>query len=116
MARSGSPKIDVSGRPVALRDIDLDPFFRPKSVAIVGASDTPKKPTSAMTRKLRTWCEAAGASMYPVNPNRDDVDGQKCYRSIHDVPGDVDLAVILVGDAIGALQDAIERKAKYAVI
>ncbi len=32
--------LDVTGRPTALRDLDLDIFFHPKSVAVIGASDT----------------------------------------------------------------------------
>src|SRR5436190_1189748 len=54
---------------------DLDTFFRPRSVAVLGASDTPNKPTSAMTRKIRAWSEQFGATFHPVNPNRDSVDG-----------------------------------------
>ena len=32
---------DVSGRPLALRDVDLDRFFHPRRVAVIGAGDTP---------------------------------------------------------------------------
>jgi len=45
---------DVTGRPTALRDVDLDTFFRPRTVAVIGASDTPRRPATAMWRKLRT--------------------------------------------------------------
>ena len=54
-----------------MRALDLDTFFRPRSVAVLGASDTPNKPTSAMTRKIRAWSEQFGAAFHPVNPNRD---------------------------------------------
>jgi acyl-CoA synthetase (NDP forming) len=106
----------VTGRPTQLRDVDLDHFFRPKTVVVIGASDTPRKPNTAMWGKLRAWGEKHGATVIPVNPNRDQLDGLKCYSSILDVPGDVDLAAILVGDAMGALEDAIERKAAFAVV
>src|SRR3954470_7612451 len=91
--------LDVTGRPVALRDLDLDSFFRPKSVAVLGASDTAGKPNSAMTRKIRAWAEQFGAAFHPVNPNRETVDGLACYDTFAEVPGDVDLAVILTGNA-----------------
>src|SRR5690349_10329345 len=107
---------DVSGRPVALRDLDLDGFFRPKTVAVVGASDTARRPNTAMFRKIRTWAEANGATIHPVNPNRDEVDGLPCHRSILDVPGDIDLAAILVGNALEAYEEVLEKKAKFAVI
>ena len=109
-------QLDVTGRPVALRSIDLDVFFRPRTVAVIGASDTPGRPNTAMTRKVRAWSEAAGAAFHPVNPNRTEVDGLPCLPSLADVPGDIDLAVILTGDAVRALEGAIEKKAKFAVI
>jgi hypothetical protein len=55
--------LDVSGRPVELRALDLDRFFTPRSVLILGASDSAGKPTAAMTRKLRAWAAAKGADV-----------------------------------------------------
>jgi acyl-CoA synthetase (NDP forming) len=109
-------RLDVTGRPVQLRSVDLDTFFHPRSVAVVGASDTPGRPNTVMTRKIRGWAEHAGATIYPVNPNREEVDGLPSVPSILDVPVDVDLAAILVGDAVDALEEAVEKKARFAVI
>jgi acyl-CoA synthetase (NDP forming) len=109
-------KPDVTGRPTQLRDVDLDGFFRPRTMAVIGASDTPRKPNTAMWRKLRTWGETFGATVYPVNPNRETLDGVTCYKTIDDVPGDIDLAAILVGDAVGTLQQVIDRKVAFAVV
>src|SRR3954469_24661706 len=95
---------------------DLDSFFHPRSVAVLGASDTPNKPTSAMTRKIRAWSEQFGAAFHPVNPNRESVDGVPCHQSIDDVPGEVDLAVILTGNAIEAFESVLDKKPKFAVI
>ena len=106
----------MTGRPVALRDLDLDRFFRPRSLAIIGASDTTGKPTAAMTRKIRAWSEQFGAAFYPVNPNRASVDGVPCYASIADVPEDVDVAVILTGDATLAFEAVLDKKPAFAVI
>lgn len=107
---------DVTGRPVALRDVDLDSFFHPASVAVIGASDTPRRPNTAMWRKVRRWAEGAGATVHPVNPNRDEVDGVRCYRSVLDVPGELDLAVILVGQAVEMFETVLEKKPRFAVI
>jgi acyl-CoA synthetase (NDP forming) len=109
-------RLDVTGRPVELRSVDLDTFFHPRSVAVVGASDTPGRPNTVMTRKIRDWAEHAGASIYPVNPNRTEVDGLPSVASVLDVPVDVDLAAILVGEAVDALEEAVEKKARFAVI
>src|SRR5438552_16438816 len=111
-----TPAVDVSGRPIELRAVDLATFFRPRTVAVIGASDTPHRPNTAMFERISRWAEAAGARVFPVNPNRDEVGGVRCYRSIIDVPADVDLAAILVGDVIDALASVIEKKAKFAVI
>ena len=111
-----TPRLDVTGRPVALRDLDLGTFFRPRSVAVLGASDSTGKPTAAMTRKIRAWADAAGADFYPVNPNRDTVDGLPCFDSMAEVPGDVDLAVILTGNADRGVRGRARQEAKFAVI
>lgn len=110
------PDTDVSGRAVALRDVDLDRFFNPETVAVIGASDTPGRPTTLNFRRIREWSDHAGARMYPVNPNKQTVDGLRCYPSVLDVPEDVDLAVLLVSDALSALEDAIEKKARFVVM
>ena len=82
----------------------------------VRRTPTPRRPSTAMYEKIKRWAEAAGAQVFPVNPNRDEIDGLKCHRSILDVPADVDVAAILVGDAVPALEQVIEKKAKFAVV
>jgi acetate---CoA ligase (ADP-forming) len=107
---------DALGRPTALRHVDLATFFRPKTLAIIGASDTPRRPNTAMTAKIRRWADAHGATVYPVNPNRDTVDGLPCHRSVLDIPVEVDLAAILVGDPLQVLPEAIAKGARFAVV
>ena len=99
-----------------LRDVDLDRFFRPRRVVVIGASDTERKPNTALWRKVRTWGEARGAEVFPVNPNRDTIDGLPCASSIHEIEGDIDLVAILVGDVLPAVRDVIDRKVAFAVI
>ncbi len=110
-----APKTDLTGRPVELRDVDLDTFFHPERVVVIGASDN-RRPNDSMWRKIRAWGERAGAEVIPVNPNRDTVDGVTCYRSVLDVPGEVDLAVILVGAAVDMFETVLEKKPRFAVI
>ena len=106
----------MTGRPVEPRPVDLDTFFSPKTVAVIGASDNRRRPNAAMTAKIRDWAQKAGADIYLVNPNRDEINGVRCYRSIADVPADVDVAAILVGEAVPALEQVIEKKARFAVV
>ncbi|MCX7620689.1 MAG: acetate--CoA ligase family protein [Acidimicrobiales bacterium] len=110
------PTIDVTRRPLALREVDLDLFFRPRTVAVIGASDSERKPNTAMWRKINAWGQKHGATVIPVHPERETVDGVPCYRSILDIPGDIDLAVILVGDAVGMFETVLEKEPRFAVI
>ncbi|HVU75006.1 MAG TPA: acetate--CoA ligase family protein [Mycobacteriales bacterium] len=109
---------DVTGRPTALRDLDLEPFFRPRTVAVIGASETEHRPNTLMWRKLRTKVEMHGATVYPVNPGKDAIDGVKAYASVGDIPGDepLDLTVVLVGDALAVMPEVIARGSRYAVV
>jgi acyl-CoA synthetase (NDP forming) len=83
---------------------------------VIGASETPKKPNSAMTARLAGWARANDAEFFPVHPVYESVLGARCYPSIADVPGDVDLAVILTGQAVDTYEEVVARKAKFAVI
>ncbi|TMK50002.1 MAG: CoA-binding protein, partial [Actinobacteria bacterium] len=104
----GSVKTDVTGRPVALRDIDLERLLRPKVIAVVGASDSPTSQSALNWRMVKGWSDQLGRRVIPVNPNRETVDGEKCYPSLADIPDDVDVAVVITANAADALRDAIK--------
>ncbi len=100
----------------SLRAVDLDRFFRPAAVAVIGASDTPGRPNTLVFSMLLEWADRSGAAMYPVNPKRDRIGERDCYPSIAEVPADVDVAVILVGDAVGALEEVVDAGVAFAVV
>jgi acyl-CoA synthetase (NDP forming) len=108
--------LDVSGRALELRDVDLDAFLHPKAIAVIGASQTPAKPNTAMTNKFSAWAKANDATFYPVSPKYDEIKGHKVYPSLADVPGDIDLAIILTGKAVDTYEEVLARKVKFAVI
>ena len=108
--------VDVTGRPTELRELDLSGFFSPRTMAVIGASDNPQRPTAAMTRTLLAWAEEHQAEAFLVNPHRDTVAGHACLRSIDDLPEGIDLAVILVGDAVDAYEAVLTRHPRFAVI
>ncbi len=108
--------VDVTGRPLQLRQVDLDTFFHPKTVAVIGASEARGKPNSAMTRRIKEWSDEHHASFFPVHPVHETVLGVPCVRSIADVPGTVDLAVVLTGRAVESFEEVVARGAKFAVI
>ena len=72
------------------RDSSLGSFFRPKTVAVIGASEKPGGVGRALLENLGTF----SGTLYPVNAQRDVVLGKKAYRDIGSVPTKVDLAVI----------------------
>lgn len=116
-AKAGAaPDLDVMGLPVALRHLDLDTFFMPRRVAVVGASDTDAKPNTALTRKITQWATERGASIYYVNPNRPVVDGRPAAPALTDIKERMDLVAILVGDPIPIVRQAIAAKARFGVV
>ena len=106
----------VAAPPPTGAEPELDRLFRPRTVAVIGASDTPGRPATMNWRRVRDWAAAAGAQAIPVNPNRAAVDGIATYPSITDVPGEVDVAVLLVGDVDGALRSVAQKRAGFAVV
>ncbi len=67
-------------------------LFHPKSIAVIGASADPKKIGYAIFRNLLPF----PGTLYPVNPNHDEVLGRPAYRRVADIPGEVETAVIAV--------------------
>ncbi|AWK09706.1 acetate--CoA ligase family protein [Streptomyces spongiicola] len=107
--------LDVSGRPLYAPVPDLDRFFRPEAVAVVGASDSDGRPGTGITRQLIAWAERVGARLHPVHPTRTAVFGLPCVPSVTALPEPVDLAVLLVGDPLPVIGELGQAKAKFAV-
>jgi acetyltransferase len=63
-------------------------------VAVIGASRDPSKIGSRILRNILS--SGFRGAVYPVNPNASEVLGLRCYASVLDVPGPVDLAVVAV--------------------
>ena len=97
--------------------LDLEKFFTPTSVALIGASETEGSPAAGMTRFMLKWVsQANGPAVYLVNPKRDTIGGLPCYRTMDDVPVAVDLCGILVNDVFPAVEAAIRNHARYAIV
>ncbi|MEU2492025.1 acetate--CoA ligase family protein [Streptomyces sp. NPDC007883] len=107
--------LDVSGRPLYAPVPDLDRFFRPEAVAVVGASDADGRPNTGITRQLIAWAERVGARLHPVHPTRTAVFGLPCVPSVAELPEPVDLAVLLVGDPLPVIEELGQAKVKFAV-
>ena len=70
----------------------LEAMFAPRSVAVIGATETPGSVGRTILENL--MAQSFGGVVYPVNPKRPHVLGLRAYKSVADIPGFVDLAVV----------------------
>jgi len=85
----------------------LQPFLKPETVAVIGASEKPGKVgTAVMASLLKGGFQGR---LIPVNPRRDEIMGVKCYHDLTGIEGTVDLAIIAVPTAL--VRDAVESAA-----
>jgi acetyltransferase len=94
----------------------LDVFFAPKTVAVIGATETAG--TVGRTILWNLVGSPFGGTVFPVNPKRPSVLGIKAYTHISDVPEPVDLAVIVTPAATvpGIVHDCAEQGVKAAIV
>ncbi len=71
----------------------MDFFFKPKGVALIGATPNKRKGGNVILKNLTKGFKG---KIYPVNPRYDDIEGLKCYPAIGDTPDPIDLAIIYV--------------------
>ncbi|MEU6266068.1 acetate--CoA ligase family protein [Saccharopolyspora shandongensis] len=69
-------------------------LMNPRSVAVIGASNEDGKIGNSVMKNLINGGYAG--EIHPINPKADEILGRKAYRSITDVPGEVDVAVFTV--------------------
>ncbi|MFC2020001.1 acetate--CoA ligase family protein [Chloroflexota bacterium] len=95
---------------------DLEPLFRPKSVAVIGASNDPGKISGLPLKNLLEL--GYKGKIFPVNPKREEVQGIKAFPSILDIPEEVDVAIIVIPAAFvaDATRQCVEKGVKAAVI
>lgn len=94
----------------------LDVFFTPKTVAVIGATETPKSVGRTVLWNLVS--NPFGGTIFPVNPKRSNVLGIKAYPDIGSVPEGVDLAVIVTPAPTvpGIIRECVEAKVGGSII
>ncbi len=70
----------------------LDSFFKPKNIAIIGATE---KESSVGRTLLENLMQGFKGEVFAVNPSREAVLGYPCYKSVLDIPKKIDLAIII---------------------
>jgi acetyltransferase len=94
----------------------LDGFFKPKAVAVVGASREEGKVGFSITMNLIRG--RFPGPIYPVNPKAGEILGLPCYADVKDLPGDADLAVLVIPPkaCLPTLEACAARGIKYAIV
>ncbi|WP_297507927.1 CoA-binding protein [Thermococcus sp.] len=93
----------------------LDYFFRPRGIAVIGASNDPLKLGYEVFKNLKKYRDG---KVYPVNVKDEVVQGVKAYRNVKDIPDEVELAIIVVPKRFvkQTVIDCGEKGVKGAVI
>ena len=95
---------------------ELSTLFRPRSVAVIGASSKEGKVGNIVVKNLKN-CGFAG-DIYPINPKEEFIEGLKNYHSILEVPGDVDLVVVSIPAAsvCDAARECVQKHVKNMIV
>ena len=94
----------------------LETFFSPRSVAVIGASREVGKIGYDVLHNLIEYGYAG--KIYPVNPKADNLLGLPCFKSVRDIPGEVDLAVLVIPAkfCLDAARDCAAKKVPALII
>jgi acetyl coenzyme A synthetase (ADP forming)-like protein len=106
----------VSGRRAQVAAAaSLRPFFEPRSIAVVGANAVRGRIGSEILHNLRDT--GFTGRLVPVHPSATEIEGLAAYPSVRDIPGEVDLAVIVVPAAhVAAVVDDCLAKGVRALV
>lgn len=99
------PATDPAHDLLRVRGRPLDVFFAPRTVAVIGATETPGSVGRTVLHNL--VASPFGGTVFPVNPRRGSVLGIKAYPRVTDVPDAVDLAVVVT--PAQAVPDVIDQ-------
>jgi acetate---CoA ligase (ADP-forming) len=94
----------------------LDPLFKPKAIAIVGASTKELSIGNVIIKNLQHY--GYKGEIYPINPTAPEVRGLKAYPSLEEVPGEIDLAHIIIPSTLvpQAIIDCGKKGIKAVII
>lgn len=115
MTLSETTRDEVADKRAAGRS-GLDALFAPRSIALVGASDNAARIGGRPLKYLRA--SGYDGAVYPVNPSRETVQGEKAYAAIADLPEVPELAILAVPAAAvrQAVEDCVAAGVKAATI
>ena len=94
----------------------LDPLFKPQAIAIIGASVKELSIGNVIIRNLQKY--GYTGPIYPINPTAPEVCGIKAYKSLSEVPGEIDLAHIIIPSTLvpQAMEECGQKGVKAVII
>ena len=94
---------------------NLEHALRPRSVAVIGASDQPGSVGATLTKNMTSG--AFEGRVFLVNPHHSTIAGQACFKSVEDLPEAPDLAVIATPpETVPAIISALGKKGTRATV
>ncbi|NPV79466.1 MAG: CoA-binding protein [Firmicutes bacterium] len=82
---------------------DLTSLFRPRSVAVIGASRSPGKVGNSILRNILK--SGYKGQIYPINPKETEIEGLKCYPSVSEVKAELAVIVIPAGGVLSVAEE-----------
>ncbi len=94
---------------------DISFFFKPTSIAIIGASSSEGKVGYTV---LKNVVDTFEGKIYPINPKAVEILGLKVYKSVLDVPGKIDIAVFVIPARFvnSVAEDCGKKKVKGLIV
>jgi len=115
-SKPGKPATETAHDIYQHKENPLDVFFNPSNVAVVGATEAPG--SVGRTTLWNLMSTPFGGTVFPVNPKRPSVLGIKAYKSVQEVPAEVDLAVVVTRASFvpSVIKDCGEAGVKNAIV
>ncbi|MFW9969434.1 MAG: acetate--CoA ligase family protein [Candidatus Odinarchaeota archaeon] len=95
---------------------DISFFFNPKSIAIIGASENKEKVGNTVLNNIIN--SGYNGKIFPINPKVREISNLTCYKSVLDVPDDIDIAIFVIpGKFVSkAAEECGKKKVKGLII
>jgi acetate---CoA ligase (ADP-forming) len=107
---------DLLGLPTELRHVDWEALVKPRRAVFIGATDREGSQQRAQFIFLRDRVAPHGCELIPIHPTKTEVLGVPAYPSVLDVEGDIDLAIVLVRDALPAVEECVRKGVAFVLV
>ncbi|MGQ9602327.1 MAG: acetate--CoA ligase family protein [Candidatus Bipolaricaulia bacterium] len=96
--------------------LELEQLFKPEALAVIGASANPAKVGYKVVYNLVQ--NGFPNRVYPINPHTEEILGYKCYKSVLEVPDELDLAILAVPAGIvpQVMEECGRKGVKFLVV